>query len=73
MELVSSDLLKSQWGIAFSNSYRLRLEKQSRFPRRVYIGDYQGPGSGPVRHAYVVAEIREWVAARVAERGGKAA
>ena len=60
MELVSPDLLKPQHGINYSNSYRLRLEKEGKFPRRVRLS--------PRRYAYILSEIQAYSAACVAER-----
>jgi prophage regulatory protein len=60
MELVSPDLLPSQYGIKYSNSYRLRLEKEGKFPKRVRLS--------PRRYAYILREILDYGAARVAER-----
>jgi prophage regulatory protein len=47
-------------GIDLSNSYRLRLEKEGRFPRRVRLS--------PRRYAYRWDEILAYTAARIAER-----
>lgn len=60
MELVAPELLPTNYGIPYSNSYRLRLEKEGKFPRRVRLS--------PKRYAYLLSEILDYCAARVAER-----
>jgi predicted DNA-binding transcriptional regulator AlpA len=61
--LIPPDLLKPDHGIDLSNSYRLRLEKQGRFPKRVRLTTR--------RYAYRWDEIRAYTAARIAERDAK--
>jgi prophage regulatory protein len=46
--------------IPFTPQHILRLEKKGRFPRRIRIGAN--------RVAWLLAEIEDWVAARMAER-----
>jgi predicted DNA-binding transcriptional regulator AlpA len=47
-------------GIRFSNPYRLELERDGKFPKRVRLGDR--------RYAYVEDEIVDWLKQRVASR-----
>jgi predicted DNA-binding transcriptional regulator AlpA len=50
----------AQIGIKYSRSQRDRLEAAGKFPRRVRLGCRKA--------VYVVAEIQNWLAARIAER-----
>jgi predicted DNA-binding transcriptional regulator AlpA len=59
MELIDARDLPSV-GILLSNSYRLRLEKDGKFPRRVH--------PTPQTTAYVRREILDYNAKLVAER-----
>lgn len=47
-------------GILFVNATRLRLEAEGRFPKRLCLASR--------RICYLSAEIKQWVAARAAER-----
>jgi predicted DNA-binding transcriptional regulator AlpA len=49
----------------FSKPHLRLLEKQKKFPQRVRIS--------PLRHAWVEAEVIQWIADRVAERDAAAA
>lgn len=57
--LVSRAGLKAR-GITFCNQHLIRLEREGRFPRRVRIGGQ--------RVAWVLSELDEWLAQRLAER-----
>ena len=63
--LVLPNKLRDQFGIVTSNRQRRRLEEQGLFPKRVPVTDRS--------HAYVEAEIREYVARKIAARDGKVA
>jgi len=47
-------------GISLSNTQLIRLERDGRFPRRVYLT--------PARVVWLESEILEWIEARAAER-----
>jgi predicted DNA-binding transcriptional regulator AlpA len=47
-------------GIALSNTQLLRLERNNRFPRRIYLT--------PARVVWYAREIFAWIEARAAER-----
>jgi hypothetical protein len=63
MKLIDARDLPSV-GILISNSYRLRLEKLGKFPRRLH--------PTPQTTAYVLQEILDYNAAHVAARDAKA-
>jgi prophage regulatory protein len=48
------------WGITYTNTHLLRLEKECQFPRRVPLGAN--------RVAWVETEIDEWLRERIAGR-----
>jgi hypothetical protein len=48
------------FGITFCNVHRLRLEREGRFPRRVYLSER--------KPAYRLAEIKAFLESRVSER-----
>lgn len=50
--------------VPYTIQHIYRLEKKNKFPRRVRIGAN--------RIAYVQAEVLEWIAQRMGERGGNA-
>jgi prophage regulatory protein len=52
-------------GVPYSRPHLYRLIKDGKFPRPVHLG--------PNRIAFVEEEIDAWLAARVAERDGRAA
>jgi hypothetical protein len=59
--LLRSDLRAR--GIRWCNKHQLHLEKQGKFPRRVYLGE-RTP-------AWPEAEVEAYSAARLAERDGR--
>ena len=61
MKVLTYDDLKPQKGISYSKVQIWRLEKNSKFPKRVQLG--------PDRHGWLDSEIDEWIMARAAERG----
>jgi prophage regulatory protein len=65
MKILSPAELITLKGIRFSNPYRLELEAEGKFPRRVKIGQR--------KFGYVEAEIDDWLRARIELRNSKAA
>ncbi len=63
MRILSYDDLKSR-GISYSKVHLWRLEKASKFPRRVPLTDN--------RHGWLEAEIDQWLAERISARHGEA-
>jgi prophage regulatory protein len=59
MELIAPDCLPKM-GINLSDSQRRRLEYAGKFPQRVQVSARS--------HAYVEAEIKDYVAERIAAR-----
>jgi prophage regulatory protein len=57
--------LKERYGIKYSKSSLWNLEKENKFPKRVYLSK--------VRVAWVEAEIDQWINARIAARNSNAA
>lgn len=51
-------------GIDYSNTWLIELEKRGSFPRRVQLGENSV--------AWVLAEVEQWIAERVAARAGAA-
>lgn len=49
-------------GVRYSNSHRLKLEKDGLFPERVYLS--------PQKPVYVFSEIKGWIEKQSARRGG---
>ncbi len=49
-------------GVRYSNSHRLKLEKEGLFPERVYLS--------PLKPVYVLTEIQHWIEKQSARRGG---
>jgi len=47
-------------GIAWSNVHQIKLEREGRFPKRVYLT--------PAKCAWVEDEVDAWIEARIAER-----
>ena len=60
MRLVSPIELPSKYGVKFSNPYRLEMEAQGKFPRRVKFGQR--------KYGYVETEIDAWLKERAALR-----
>jgi prophage regulatory protein len=60
MKILSPGELITLKGIRFSNPYRLELEAEGKFPRRVKIGQR--------KFGYVETEIEAWLTARAALR-----
>jgi prophage regulatory protein len=60
MKILTYDDLRPQKGISYSKVQIWRLEKQSKFPKRLRLG--------PSRHGWLDSEIAEWIMARAAER-----
>ena len=60
MRIISPAELASLKGISFSNPYRLELEAQGKFPKRVKIGVR--------RYGYLQSEIDNWLTERAAVR-----
>jgi len=58
--LVSQSELRSVFGIRYCADWLKIIEAQGRFPQRVRLGGN--------RIAYVAAEVRAWIEARIAER-----
>ena len=52
-------------GIPYSNKHLLHLEKQGRFPKRLSLGER--------RVVWLLAELKDWIAARAANRATDAA
>jgi prophage regulatory protein len=65
MKILAYDDLKAQKGVPYSKVQIWRLEKQSKFPKRVPLG--------PGRHGWLDSEIDDWILARAAERNAGAA
>jgi prophage regulatory protein len=65
MKILSPAELISLKGIRFCNPYRLELEAEGKFPRRVKIGQK--------KFGYVETEIDDWLTARAALRSPAAA
>jgi prophage regulatory protein len=59
-KLLSFTELTTTRGIAFSRRHLKRLEDERKFPKRVVLGEN--------RIGWVVAEVDEWLATRLAER-----
>lgn len=49
-------------GVRYSNSHRLKLEKDGLFPERVYLS--------PQKPVYVFSEIKKWIEQRSISRVG---
>ena len=64
MKLLSYDDLRGK-GIPYSKVQIWRLEKASKFPKRVPLG--------PARNAWVDSEIDQWIEQRMASRNDAAA
>jgi predicted DNA-binding transcriptional regulator AlpA len=60
MRIISLTELASLKGITFTNPYRLELEAQGKFPKRVKLGDR--------RFGYVEEELDTWLRQRAALR-----
>ena len=60
MRLIPPDELKPAKGIDFSNMWRLELEAQGKFPKRVKLGER--------KYGYVEAELDQWLEERAALR-----
>jgi prophage regulatory protein len=60
LRLLSRDDLKSK-GISYCNVHLLRLEKDGKFPKRLYLS--------PARAAWLESEIDDYIARCVAARG----
>lgn len=60
-KLIGYKRLSEVYGIDFSRRHLARMEAEGRFPIRVTLGDRT------IR--WVVAEIEEWLASRMSERG----
>jgi prophage regulatory protein len=60
MRILSPAELITVKGVRFSNPYRLELEAEGKFPRRVKIGQR--------KFGYVETEIDDWLTARAALR-----
>jgi predicted DNA-binding transcriptional regulator AlpA len=65
MKMVPPDRLPADKGIDFSNPYRIELENQGKFPKRVKLGER--------KYAYVEHELDEWLKQRAALRETAAA
>ena len=65
MRIISPAELASLKGITFSNPYRLDLEAQGKFPRRVKLGER--------RYGYLENELDNWLKERAALREPAAA
>jgi predicted DNA-binding transcriptional regulator AlpA len=61
MKLILPKELPSR-GLTFSNTYRLKLERKGKFPRRVRIVE------GGKAYAYVDQEITDYITRRAASR-----
>jgi predicted DNA-binding transcriptional regulator AlpA len=61
MKMIPPDRLGPDKGIGFSNPYRLELEREGRFPKRVKLGER--------KYAYIEEEIDRFLADRAARRG----
>ena len=59
-KLVSKKELKTLLGIPYSFAHIARLEAAGKFPRRVKLG--------ACRVAWIMDEVLEWIADRVAQR-----
>jgi prophage regulatory protein len=60
LKLIDFKDLKATRGITFTRTHLARLENEGKFPKRVYLG--------AKRIGWVMAEIDEWLAARIASR-----
>jgi prophage regulatory protein len=60
MRIISPDQLVEEWGIDFTNPYRLELEAAGKFPKRVRIGAR--------RYGYLPEELEAWLKDRAALR-----
>ena len=65
MRMIGPQELGPLKGIHFGNVWRLALERQGRFPKRVRLGAR--------RYAYIDAELDRWLEERAANREQKAA
>jgi prophage regulatory protein len=59
-KLIDFKDLKATRGISFSRTHLANLENEGKFPKRVQLGAH--------RIGWVMAEIDEWLAARIASR-----
>ena len=59
-QLVSKKELKTVCGIPYTPQHIARLEAAGRFPKRVPLGQN--------RVAWLLAEIDEWISARISKR-----
>jgi len=59
-KLVSKKELKTVCGIPYSGAHIARLEAAGRFPKRIRLGQN--------RVVWLLAEIEEWLDARIAQR-----
>ena len=59
-QLVSKKELKTVCGIPFTPQHIARLEAAGRFPKRIPVGQN--------RVAWLLAEVDEWITARIAVR-----
>jgi prophage regulatory protein len=62
MKILSYDDLRTQKGISYSKVHLWRLERAGNFPRRIPLG--------AARHGWADNEVDDWLASRMAERGG---
>jgi prophage regulatory protein len=60
MRIIPPDQLEPLKGISFTNPYRLELEAQGKFPKRVKLGER--------KYGYIEEEIEAWLTARAALR-----
>ena len=60
MRIISPAELAGLKGVTFSNPYRLELEAQGKFPKRVKLGER--------RYGYVEEELDIWLKQRAALR-----
>jgi prophage regulatory protein len=60
MKLLTYDDLKPQKGIPYSKVQLWRLEKLSKFPKRIPMG--------AARHGWAEHELDAWIAERIAAR-----
>ncbi|QDE38445.1 AlpA family phage regulatory protein [Luteibacter pinisoli] len=61
---VTREALKRDWSIPYCNAHLLRLEREGKFPRRIYLGGRTA--------AWLTSELAAWVASFVAARDAKA-
>jgi predicted DNA-binding transcriptional regulator AlpA len=60
MKMIPPDRLLPDKGIGFSNAYRIELENQNKFPKRIKLGER--------KYAYSESEIDRWIEQRAALR-----